>query len=343
MKQLSSILFSLLIMSSCSQEHPKNYLSIEGTIENSKDSVITISNRQGIIKQINIDKNGVFKDTLALKNNDGQIYSFSTNTNKTAPIYLKNGYDIYLKGDSNKFMESFIFSGKGASNSNFVLAQIKKNQSIGDPQQILNLDEINFNKKIKNLKKEYDSILSSYSDLDSTFYEAMKNQNKQLITFFETNYQANRIIGIGKPSPTFENYLDINGDKKSLSDFKGKYVYVDVWATWCGPCIQQIPYLKSIEKEYHNKNIEFISISTDESSRSGGSWEAAEKKWKNFVKKRNLSGVQLWSGKDYSFQQAYQINGIPRFILIDPEGKIVDPNAPRPSDPSLKELLNSLL
>jgi hypothetical protein len=55
-----------------------------------------------------------------------------------------------------------------------------------------------------------------------------------------------------------------------------------------------------------------------------------------------MSGYQLWSGKDFSFQKAYQITGIPRFILIDPNGNIVDANAPRPSDPKLKELCTSL-
>ena len=96
------------------------------------------------------------------------------------------------------------------------------------------------------------------------------------------------------------------------------------------------------EHLYHKKNIEFVSISTDESRRSGGSWDAAEKKWRDFVKEKQLSGVQLWAGQDISFQQAYQISGIPRFILIDPQGNIVDANAPRPSDPRLKELLSSL-
>ena len=61
-----------------------------------------------------------------------------------------------------------------------------------------------------------------------------------------------------------------------------------------------------------------------------------------FVKKKNMTGVQLWSGQDFSFQQAYQINSIPRFILIDPEGQIIDSNVSRPSDPRLKSLLNSL-
>ena len=55
-----------------------------------------------------------------------------------------------------------------------------------------------------------------------------------------------------------------------------------------------------------------------------------------------MSGVQLWAGEDISFQEAYQISGIPRFILIDPAGNIVDANAPRPSEPRLKELFTEL-
>ena len=55
-----------------------------------------------------------------------------------------------------------------------------------------------------------------------------------------------------------------------------------------------------------------------------------------------MSVVQLWSGQDFTFQRDYQINGIPRFILIDPQGNIVDANAPRPSDPNLRTLFTSL-
>lgn len=343
MKHLITLIFGLLIMTSCSQSNSNNYTTFQGKLENNKDSIITIFDREGAIKNITIDKEGAFKDTLILKNKEGQIYRLSTNPSKSAPIFLRNGYDITLKGDANNFMNSFTYSGKGASNSNFIIAQIQQNQKIGDLQAILDLEPQNFESKMNKLKKDYDKIINSYNDLDSAFYEAMKNQNTQLINYFKGAYQKNRIMGKGRPSPNFKDYLSIDGSKKSLSDFKGKYLYIDVWATWCGPCIVQFPYLKDLKKEYKNKNIEFIGISTDESRKNGGSWEAAENKWKNFVKEKGLNGVQLWSGKDYSFQQAYQINSIPRFILIDPQGKIVESEAPRPSDPALKQLLNSLL
>ncbi|MHB0755814.1 TlpA family protein disulfide reductase [Polaribacter sp. M15] len=341
-KNACTLLLGLLIMVACSQEKPKDYLTFSGKLENNKDSILAIANRQGIIKEIKIGAEGTFKDTLKLKSDKGEIYTLQTAVDKVAPIYLKNGFDITLNGNSDNFMESFKYSGNGASNSNFILAQIKKGQSIGNPQLILNLDEKAFRKKIEDLKTDYDSILNAYNNLDSTLYATVKQQNEQLVTYFNNAYEQSKVMGKGKPSPKFKNYINIKGGKMSLDDFKGKYVYIDVWATWCGPCIQQIPYLKTLEEDYHNKNIEFVSISTDESRRSGGSWEAAEQKWRDFVEKRNLSGVQLWSGKDYSFQQAYQINAIPRFILIDPEGNIVNANAPRPSDPQLKSLFTSL-
>jgi thiol-disulfide isomerase/thioredoxin len=339
MKQISIILFSLLLLSSCNKNHPKDYLTFSGKLDNNKDSIISIADRQGIIKKISINADGVFKDTLKVKT--GTIYTIQTNQNR-APIYLKNGFNLTLNGDVDQFMKSFKFSGEGSENSNFIMAQIEKSQSIGNPQLILNLEKDAFKKKVDQIKFEYDSILNSYNNIDSTLYNLMIAQNNQVVTYFNSNYSKGLALSKGKLSPKFENYVDFKGGKKSLDSFKGKYVYIDVWATWCGPCIQQIPYLQTLEKEYHNKNIEFVSISTDESRRNGGSWEAAEKKWRDFVTKKEMKGVQLWSGQDFSFQQAYQITGIPRFILLDPEGKIVEANAPRPSDPNLKTLFSSL-
>lgn len=340
MKKYSILFVGFLLLSSCTKPQATNYVTLSGKIENNKDSIIQIISREGSIKKIKLSKDGSFKDTLKVSN--AAIYNFATESNKSAPIFLKNGFNLTIKGDFNNPLETFIFSGEGSSNSNFIMAQIKESRNLGNPQEILNLEDSAFRKKIDQIKTTYDSILNSFTNLDSTLYANIKLQNDQVIRYFETVYAKNQIMGQGKPSPKFENYVDIKGGTKSLDSFKGKYVYIDVWATWCGPCIQQIPYLQNLEKEYHNKNIEFVSISTDENQRSGGSWEAAEKKWRDFVKQRQMSGVQLWSGKDFSFQEAYQINGIPRFILIDPNGNIVDADAPRPSDPNLKNLLDSL-
>ena len=340
MKKISVLFFTLILAVSCTKEHSKDYMSISGKLENNTDSIISIIGRKGVIKKIEIDSIGVFKDTLNVKN--ANVYTFMTSRTKRVPLFLKNGFDLTIKGNSNEFSKSLSYSGNGAVNSKFILAQIAESNRIGNPQLILNLNEADFKTKINDIKRRQDSLLNSYKELDSSLIAMAKQLNLQTYNYFEKTYAKNLKMGKGKPSPKFENYVNFKGGTKSLDSFKGKYVYIDVWATWCGPCIREIPALQRLEKEYHNKNIEFVSISTDESRRSGGSWEAAEKKWRDFVKKKQMSGVQLWSGQDFSFQQAYQINTIPRFLIIDPKGNIVDANAPRPGDPKLKTIFNAL-
>ena len=140
----------------------------------------------------------------------------------------------------------------------------------------------------------------------------------------------------GKPSPSFENYENFDGGSTSLNDLRGKYVYIDVWATWCGPCIREIPSLKELIKNHEGKNIAFMSISVDKQKDHG--------KWKEMVKEKDMKGIQLFAPKDWEsdFIKEYSIMGIPRFILIDPNGNIVNANAPKPSDTELANLLGSL-
>lgn len=138
-------------------------------------------------------------------------------------------------------------------------------------------------------------------------------------------------VAKGQPSQDFK-YLDINGKEVSLADLAGKYVYIDVWATWCGPCRGELPYLKKLEHQFKNKNIHFVSISCDQDKAA----------WEKMVKEDKLGGIQLHIGKDQSLMDFYMIRGIPRFILLDREGKIVEANMSRPSAPKTIETLNSL-
>ena len=137
----------------------------------------------------------------------------------------------------------------------------------------------------------------------------------------------------GRPSPKF-NYPDINGNNVSIDDLKGNLVYIDVWATWCGPCIREIPSLKNLEKDYHDKNIKFVSMSIDP--------QEDFDKWQKMVKDKNLQGIQIFADNDWKsqFVQEYGIKGIPRFILIDEKGDIINADAPRPSNPEIRTLID---
>ncbi|MGB3452777.1 MAG: TlpA disulfide reductase family protein [Moheibacter sp.] len=171
-----------------------------------------------------------------------------------------------------------------------------------------------------NAQKYYD-IVQKYSQDDDL--------KKRAATEFE---QVKRLLP-GSPSPEFI-YPDINGKDVALSDLKGKLVYIDVWATWCVPCLQEIPSLKKLESDYHGKDIYFVSMSVDQ--------KKDFEKWQNMVKEKELQGIQIFSDNDWKsqFVKDYNINGIPRFILLDREGKIISADAPRPSDPNIRLLID---
>lgn len=155
-------------------------------------------------------------------------------------------------------------------------------------------------------------------------------------TIVENKYNQLKKLLKGQPSPKFA-YKDVNDKLVKLDDLKGNYVYIDVWATWCSPCLGEIPHLKKLEKDYHGKNIAFVSISVDNSK--------AYDKWKQMVKDKELEGYQLFADKSWAsdFVKAYQIKGIPTFILIDPKGNIVSSSAMRPSNPELRKQFDLLL
>lgn len=122
--------------------------------------------------------------------------------------------------------------------------------------------------------------------------------------------------------------VNLAGDTIMFSSLKGKYVYVDVWATWCEPCKAEIPYLKSLVDELAGRNITFVSLSVDKDKDA----------WSAMVKSEGLKGVQLYLGVDQRFSDYYKVTGIPRFMLFDMEGNIVETSADRPSA-NIKEKL----
>ncbi len=179
--------------------------------------------------------------------------------------------------------------------------------------------------------------ISPSNPILETFYsEIMANiTDKYVKENITEKYNIVKMLTKGNPSPKF-NFENHKGGSTSLDDLKGKFVYIDVWATWCGPCRHEIPELKKVEQKYHGKNIEFVSISIDE--------RKDYDKWKEFVDSEGLVGVQLIADNAWQsdFVKKYAINGIPRFILIDTEGNIINADAPRPSNPELIKVFDEL-
>lgn len=457
MKKIIALL-SVICFISCQDKEAITTLS--GKIANAEAKTIKLEGLN-FSKEINLNEDGTFSDTLQLDYNG--LYSLVLSDEKQRFIYLENGFQLNVENNAKEFENSFVFSGTGSDENNFMLkkhqviesvygkldswenvkplftldekAFIEKNElykkeilkalddakltnqnfvkleksdadfhvlrmyvqypsnygyftdnrefkasesfpKIGDDFSMDNEELFKFSYSYRNLAARYFSE-KMYAKTDSTKtplekgFEVLKPIKSKLIQselvknmMYELNgstpnletvyneimnysldekfkkeltdkFEIVKNLAKGLPSPSFD-YENINGGKTSLESLKGKFVYIDVWATWCGPCIAEIPSLKEVEKDYHGKNIEFVSISIDD--------KKDFEKWKKMVTNKELKGVQLFADDAWEsdFVKKYAIDGIPRFILIDTEGKIVNADAPRPSDTKLKKLLKEV-
>lgn len=173
-----------------------------------------------------------------------------------------------------------------------------------------------------NYSSNYDEGLKELTDLTERF-----NIDHKYVSMFKMRKSSIS----GTPFPDGVNLIDLNGNKVDFAKFRGKYVYVDMWASWCVPCIKEIPHLKALEKDLQNQDVVFLSISID----------SKEEAWKKKVATMGLEGNQLIN-KDNKLGEALNVSGIPFFIIYDKDGKLYKYNAPRPSDVRTKPLLESL-
>lgn len=139
-------------------------------------------------------------------------------------------------------------------------------------------------------------------------------------------------LGRGKLAPAIAA-TSVDQKPVNLSDFKGKFVVIDVWATWCGPCRQQSPYFEKFAVKYKKENIQFVALSTDENIA----------KWFMEAKTKSKSVLQLHADNPEKFGLDYNVESIPRFILIGPDGNFVNARLPFPEDPSFEILVRKEL
>ncbi|MDE0534828.1 TlpA family protein disulfide reductase [Tenacibaculum sp. L6] len=331
-KFIYSSLLALSIVA-CSKES-KDYVTFSGKITNKNSDSVVISNPQFKFNRvIKVDENGMFKDTMNVKDGfyrlfDGKEY---------ATLYLKNGADINMTLDTNEFDETITFTGEGSKESAFIAKSSMEQEKLFGDKELMDLPELDFRAKVSEFVDGFNKRVDEAA-LDSTFAANQKQSitglEKYLTKVYGDKQYAAKNLAKGMASPKFVDYENNAGGTTSLDDLKGKYVYIDLWATWCQPCKNEIPFLKQVEAKYHNKNIEFVSISVDR--------QKDYETWKQMIVDKELTGVQLYAKEDKSFMDAYRVSGIPRFILLDPQGNIVDANAPRPSNPKLVELFESL-
>lgn len=137
----------------------------------------------------------------------------------------------------------------------------------------------------------------------------------------------------GMPAPLFDAE-SLAGKKMNWTDFKGKYVVVDVWATWCGPCKREDPFFQRYAELYSSDKLAFVALSIDDPE--------SQFMWEMEVRGKVKQLVQLKAVDKMSFMRKYGIESIPRYMLIDPQGRFVAANLPRPSDRLFEDYLREV-
>jgi len=158
--------------------------------------------------------------------------------------------------------------------------------------------------------------------------------NQAIIDIVQQEYDAMMAVAPGQPAPDF-TLADINGNQVSLSDFVDKVVYLDFWASWCGPCMREVPYAKELKKRMAKEtDLVFLYISVDSDANA----------WRNTVVQQQIQGVHLnVPGFDHEVPQSFNLRGVPTFFIIGRDGKIIDNRPPRPSDPEIDRALKEAL
>lgn len=210
-------------------------------------------------------------------------------------------------------------------------------RNLSDEQLMCFLSRYLYNNCDKITEDVYDEMMANIASFDTNgkYTAAIKSNCAEKVK--PQAPIAKEEKGKGKSTEYAITFKGLNGKEVSLADFKGKVVYIDFWASWCGPCRQQFPYSKKLHEgltKKQRKNIEFLYISID----------ATEEAWKKAVEQYDLQGVNVISPGNWNSEvcKYFGINSIPRYMIMDKNGNIVDPNAKRPSDESVLDLLLEL-
>jgi peroxiredoxin len=176
-----------------------------------------------------------------------------------------------------------------------------------DPGQFSNLVALSSldKKRHKNTFQKVDSAL------------IIKYNGNEDVINFHNRIEELYSNSIGEPAHNFE-LMDIDNKIVKLSDYKGKYVLIDFWATWCRPCIAEIPNLKKIKTDFGDANFEIISICIDRDN------QATIDSWKRINEKFQTNWIQLFDANGEGTSKQYKIEHYPTLMIIDPNGNILD-------------------
>lgn len=261
-----------------------------------------------------------YKDAYAYFN--GKLPDLPSDFKKEIEAIDINNEADYVKYPAYRYLVSNILDERLKSETLPEIVKTIKSQKVKDQFFVTLIDNINQN--------------STESEL---IYQVITKNTENPKIIQAANDARDKLLSSKKVTVSNFSYQNEFNKPISSDDFKGKLIYIDLWATWCRPCFMEFPYMKILAEEYKDKDIVFLGISIDS--------EKDKLKWKSTLREQKFSYPQVFAGAENVendfFLTELNIRYIPRFILIGKDGKIISSEAPTPSNPSLKKLINQNL
>jgi peroxiredoxin len=350
---IAAVFIAMLALVSCSHD---NEFVISGTVKNT-GTVKAIylleadSTQIAVVDSTLLSQDGTFKFKHA--GPYANLYKLRVGSN-IFDLIAKNGDDITFSTDLNDNQHGYTIDGSQESakiqeynkvnnyysdqNTRIVNEYQAKAQALGkESDSLLKVyrplfmktvdDEANATLKFVNANKSSLASFYAATSLDPERYEqqliayadAIKGQfaGNPAVRQFQKQMQAIKPVSIGQPAPDF-TVISIDNKPVKLSDYKGKYIMLDFWASWCGPCRQENPNVVKQYAAFHPKGLNILGISLDTSKTNWQQAIATDKiSWDQASDRKNFEGPT---------ERLYHIEAIPSNFIIDPNGVIVAKN-----------------
>ena len=327
-----------------------NY-TINGKVEGYPNHLVILSkfriNSLELIDSVLTNDSGYF--TFKKPLTEASILYIQYNTQSAVPLVVENGAKLNVKisptPNGLNYEVSGLKSEKSKNIYNFIRQYTRSNNELAaldraiaeepDGTKMYELQMV-FGTKQEELRSGIDSMLKFHAPLESYFvmFNFMEEQDFQKIkalkmrmepqdiksTYYvdlKTIYDNNKLLEVGEMAPEIE-LPQVDGSVLKLSDLRGQIVLIDFWASWCGPCRAEFPFVKSLYAKYKSKGFEIYGVSLDKDRPSWvSSINSLGLTWKH------VSDLKFWNCAP---AKIYKVSGIPFTVLIDKEGKIIAKN-----------------
>jgi peroxiredoxin len=189
-----------------------------------------------------------------------------------------------------------------------------KSEKTDDAAQIVLMKAMLYLQILNNTQKGTELVQQLKQDYPDTTAGKSADSILNNIKQQEARTKIQQTLVEGAKFPDFDE-KDLAGNPLSVANYKGKVVLIDFWATWCAPCVNEMPNVIKAYEKNHDKGFEIIGISLDQD----------EQRLKSFIKERNITWPQFFDGKqwDNKLAQKYGVESIPATFLLDGEGRII--------------------